>query len=60
MTNSIVALPGYQLINKIYESDRTAVYRGQKEKTRKAVVIKLMRNEYPSFGELVRFRNQYI
>ncbi|MEC4803945.1 MAG: AAA family ATPase [Jaaginema sp. PMC 1079.18] len=60
MINNLIALPGYHLTAKIYESDRTLVYRGQNQENGQAVVVKLMRNEYPSFGELVRFRNQYI
>ncbi|MGK7928321.1 MAG: serine/threonine protein kinase, partial [Spirulina sp.] len=49
----------YQIIELIHESDRTLVYRGRRRNDGKPVVIKLMRHEYPSFQELVQFRNQY-
>ena len=49
----------YQATEVIYHSDRTLVYRGQDIENGQLVIIKLMGNEYPSFSELVRFRNQY-
>ncbi|GET36501.1 trifunctional serine/threonine-protein kinase/ATP-binding protein/sensor histidine kinase [Microseira wollei] len=58
-TPSAIALPGYRIIELIYDSTRTLVYRGQRTKDQKPVAIKLLRSEYPSFNELVQFRNQY-
>ncbi|MBP0021671.1 MAG: AAA family ATPase [Cyanobacteria bacterium SBLK] len=49
----------YRESELIYESDRTVVYRARYEENGQSVIIKLMRNEYPSFQELVQFRNQY-
>ncbi|MEC4803651.1 MAG: AAA family ATPase [Jaaginema sp. PMC 1079.18] len=59
IVTQLPTLSGYQVIELIHDSPRTLVYRGQNEKNGQKVVIKLMRSEYPSFGELVRFRNQY-
>ncbi|MGD2183922.1 trifunctional serine/threonine-protein kinase/ATP-binding protein/sensor histidine kinase [Lusitaniella coriacea] len=59
MTTTLVTLPNYQITEKIYEGSRTVVYRGQDIENERPVVIKLMRSEYPSFRELVQFRNQY-
>ncbi|HIK07074.1 MAG TPA: AAA family ATPase [Trichormus sp. M33_DOE_039] len=53
-------LPGYSIKDKIYSGTRTLVYRGIREQDQKSVVIKLMRSEYPSFHELLQFRNQYV
>jgi len=55
-TIKIANYHGHELI---HESDRTAVYRGQNMENGKPIVIKLMGNQYPSFRELVQFRNQY-
>ncbi|MEG3895394.1 MULTISPECIES: protein kinase domain-containing protein [unclassified Microcoleus] len=55
----ITHLPGYQIAEQIYAGSRTLVYRGVRESDRTPVVIKLLRNEYPNFNELVGFRNQY-
>src|SRR4028119_2208745 len=57
--NAITDLPGYRITEQIYAGDRTLVYRGVRESDRTPVVIKVLRNEYPSFSELVQFRNQY-
>ena len=59
MSRTIVTLPGYHLTEQLHESARTLVYRAQNTKNGQLVVIKLMRHEYPSFSELVQFRNQY-
>ncbi|MBD2771804.1 AAA family ATPase [Iningainema sp. BLCCT55] len=49
---------GYRILEQIYAGTRTLVYRGMRNDGKK-VILKLMRNEYPSFNELVQFRNQY-
>ncbi len=55
-----IQLPGYSIKDKIYSGTRTLVYQGMREQDQKPVVIKLMRLEYPSFHELLQFRNQYV
>ncbi|MBP0042808.1 MAG: AAA family ATPase, partial [Roseofilum sp. SBFL] len=52
-------LPGYQINQKIYEGDRTLVYQATRHRDRLKVVIKFLRNPYPSLSELLQFRNQY-
>ena len=54
-----VTLPGYHVNELIHSSSRTVVYLGQDVANGQPVVIKLMGHEYPSFNELVQFRNQY-
>ncbi|MEG4031413.1 MULTISPECIES: serine/threonine-protein kinase PknK, partial [unclassified Microcoleus] len=56
---TITDLPGYRITEQLYAGSRTLVYRGVRESDRTPVVIKLLRNEYPSFSELLQFRNQY-
>ena len=57
--NPSISLPGYQITEKLYTGIRTLVYRGIRTSDQYPVVIKILRNEYPSFNELVQFRNQY-
>ncbi|NEP01037.1 MAG: AAA family ATPase [Symploca sp. SIO2E9] len=57
--NSVLSIEGYRLLNKIYDGSRTLVYRGIRESDLKPVVIKLLKNEHPTFSELLRFRHQY-
>lgn len=54
-----IQLVGYTITEQIYTGTRTLVYRGICEQDQKPVVLKLMRSEYPSFNELLQFRNQY-
>ncbi|MEG4145195.1 AAA family ATPase [Microcoleus sp. Pol12B5] len=58
MTNNLLTIPGYRIIEQIYNGSRTQVYRGISESNQK-VIIKLLLSEYPTFSELVQFRNQY-
>jgi len=53
-------LAGYQEAKQIYAGSRTLVYRAIQTATEQSVIIKVLRNPYPNFNELVRFRNQYI
>ena len=52
-------IAGYQIIKQLYSGSRTQVYRAIRECDRLPVVIKLLKREYPTFSELVQFRNQY-
>ncbi|MDZ8093530.1 MAG: AAA family ATPase [Nostoc sp. DedQUE05] len=59
MFSTHVNIYGYQIIEEIYNGSRTVVYRGYRESDSLPVAIKLLKNPYPSFNELVQFRNQY-
>lgn len=52
-------IAGYTIVEPLYLGSRTAVYRAVPTNSSRVVVIKVLRREYPSFGELVQFRNQY-
>src|SRR6476469_6463886 len=51
---------GYQINEQIYAGNRTLVYRGLRSENGQPVAIKVLRNDFPRFNELVHFRNQYI
>ncbi|MEG3931117.1 AAA family ATPase [Microcoleus sp. T3_B1] len=57
--DAIANLSGYQITEQLYVGTRTLVYRGIRTRDQYPVVIKLLRNEYPTFNELIQFRNQY-
>ncbi len=59
MTTQNFTLTGYEIIDRIYSGTRTLVYRGFRTSDKQPVAIKVLRSEYPSFSELVQFRNQY-
>ncbi|MBE9182580.1 AAA family ATPase [Oculatella sp. LEGE 06141] len=57
--HSLPDISGYAIVEQLYLGSRTAVYRAVEKAQQRSVVIKLLRREYPRFGELVQFRNQY-
>ncbi|MBD2355897.1 serine/threonine-protein kinase PknK [Tolypothrix sp. FACHB-123] len=52
-------MEGYQVVKQIYFSSKTIVYKAIREIDRQAVIIKYLQRDYPSFSELLQFRNQY-
>jgi predicted ATPase/signal transduction histidine kinase/GAF domain-containing protein len=52
-------LPGHTVVEQLYMGSRTAVYRAVQDDDQRSVVIKVLLSDYPTFGELVKFRNQY-
>ncbi|MFN6464803.1 MAG: AAA family ATPase [Nostoc sp. DedVER02] len=52
-------LLNYRISEQLYAGSRTVVYRAIRESDRLPVVIKLLQQEYPSFNDLLLFRNQY-
>ncbi|BAY62150.1 serine/threonine protein kinase with two-component sensor domain [Calothrix brevissima NIES-22] len=59
MVSTLVSIPGYRISEELYNGSRTIVYRAVRESDFVPVVIKLLKNSYPSFSELLLFRNQY-
>ncbi|MEO1558640.1 MAG: serine/threonine-protein kinase, partial [Cyanobacteria bacterium J06632_19] len=55
----MISIQGYYIKEQLYNGSRTVVYRAVREYDQKPVVIKLLKNSYPSFKELLQFRNQY-
>ncbi|MEG4940608.1 AAA family ATPase [Microcoleus sp. F4-D5] len=60
MTEITKLFLGYHINEQIYAGNRTLVYRGIRCSNGQPVAIKLLRNDFPSFNELVHFRNQYV
>ncbi|MBW4643315.1 MAG: AAA family ATPase [Goleter apudmare HA4340-LM2] len=56
---TLLSIPGYRISEQLYDGSRTLIYRGYREIDDQKVVIKLLKNSYPTFSELVQFRNQY-
>lgn len=58
-SNSFPAISGYCVVEQLYKGTRTVVYRAVETTSQQSVVIKLLQQAYPSFNELLQFRNQY-
>lgn len=50
---------GYAIIETLFASKRTCVYRGQHPSTQERVVIKVCESEYPALAELAEYRNHF-
>ncbi|MGB3405575.1 MAG: AAA family ATPase [Microcoleaceae cyanobacterium] len=59
MQTHTLQLAGYHTLDLIHQGAKSLVHRGQRIADQKPVILKLLRGEYPSFSELVQFRNQY-
>ncbi|MBX9252796.1 AAA family ATPase [Desmonostoc muscorum CCALA 125] len=57
--STTLQIPNYQIVATVYSGSRTLVYRAIRSHDQLPVVIKLLKNDYPNFSELVQFRNQY-
>ncbi|QKQ73002.1 ATP-binding sensor histidine kinase [Nostoc sp. TCL240-02] len=55
----IYRISGYKLIEILYQGSKTEVYRAIRIVDQQPVVIKILQVEYPTFNELLQFRNQY-
>jgi len=52
-------LPNYEIITPIYESANSLVYRGIRQKDNQPVILKVLKQDYPSPEELTRYRQEY-
>ncbi|MFB2921177.1 trifunctional serine/threonine-protein kinase/ATP-binding protein/sensor histidine kinase [Aerosakkonema funiforme] len=57
--HAYIQIPNYQILETIYSGSRTLVYRAIRTLDQLPVVLKLLKNEYPTFSDLVKFSNQY-
>jgi predicted ATPase/GAF domain-containing protein/tRNA A-37 threonylcarbamoyl transferase component Bud32 len=55
----MITIPGYQIIGQIYQSANSLVYRALTESKRQRVILKLLRQDYPTPAELVRYQQEY-
>ncbi|MEH2310851.1 MAG: hypothetical protein V7K35_05360 [Nostoc sp.] len=44
----MLTLSGYQIIDQIYESSNSLIYRGYREADNQPVILKTLRDAYPS------------
>ncbi|WP_414586166.1 AAA family ATPase [Scytonema sp. PCC 10023] len=55
----MIALAGVAFHCKIYESSTSLVYRGIRVQDDQAIVVKMLKQDYPSGQELTRYRQEY-
>ncbi|SKB12793.1 Multi-sensor signal transduction multi-kinase [Planktothrix sp. PCC 11201] len=57
--HTTVQILDYQIVETVYSGSRTLVYRAIRNSDQLSVIIKRLKNDYPTFSELVQFGNQY-
>ena len=50
---------GYQIIEKIYESPNSLVYRATFKGNNKPIILKILKENYPTASELTRYKQEY-
>ena len=53
------ALTDYQIIAKIYESANSLVYRAVRDRDNQPIILKILKQDYPSPAELTRYKQEY-
>ncbi len=54
-----IILPGYSVDALIYESENSLVYRGRRIGDEQPVILKLLKEDYPTPAELTRYKQEY-
>ncbi|MCF2148929.1 hypothetical protein IQ276_021370 [Desmonostoc muscorum LEGE 12446] len=55
----MLTLSGYQVIEQIYESSNSVIYRGYREADNKPVILKTLRDIYPSPESIACYQREY-
>lgn len=55
----MISLPNVIVKGKIYESRNSLVYRGIRKQDHLAVILKVLKQDYPTPAELIRYKQEY-
>ncbi|WP_242540959.1 serine/threonine protein kinase [Phormidium pseudopriestleyi] len=55
----MLTLPGVAVQVQIYESSNSLLYRGIREQDNQSIILKLLKENYPTAQELIRYRTEY-
>jgi predicted ATPase/tRNA A-37 threonylcarbamoyl transferase component Bud32 len=55
----MIKITGIKVLAQIYESANSSVYRGIREQDQKAVILKVIKQDYPTPSELTRYKQEY-
>ncbi len=55
----MLTLPNYQIIEQIYDSINSTIYRGTRNKDNQPVILKMLKQDYPTPSELNRYQQEY-
>ncbi|MDM8560541.1 serine/threonine-protein kinase, partial [Candidatus Parabeggiatoa sp. HSG14] len=55
----MINIPNYQITQQIYESANSQVYRALRNKDNQPIILKVLKEDYPTPEELTRYRQEY-
>ncbi len=55
----ILVIPGYEILEQIYHSQNSLVYRARRQVDHQPVIIKLLAPDYPTPAALTRYQQEY-
>lgn len=55
----MINIDGYRILTKIYESVNSIIYQGIQELDQQPVILKTLKDDYPSPQELIRYQQEY-
>jgi predicted ATPase/serine phosphatase RsbU (regulator of sigma subunit)/tRNA A-37 threonylcarbamoyl transferase component Bud32 len=55
----LIGINGYQILTQIYESANSIVYRGIQEQDKQPVILKMLKQDYPTPAALTRYKQEY-
>src|SRR4028118_1319336 len=55
----MLKLDGYQILTSIYESANSIIYRGIRQQDNQSVILKVLKEDYPTPSELTRYKQEY-
>src|SRR4028119_1007160 len=55
----MLKIEGYEILERIYESQNSTVYRGIREQDNQLVIFKMLEQDYPDPAELTRYKQEY-
>ncbi|MDJ0719622.1 MAG: AAA family ATPase, partial [Prochloraceae cyanobacterium] len=55
----MITISGYKIKSLIYQSKNSLIYRAKQESKKQPVILKVLRQEYPTLEEIVRYKKEY-
>ncbi len=55
----MININNYQILTQIYESSNSIVYRGIRQQDQQPVILKFLKEDYPTPAELTRYKQEY-
>ena len=55
----MTTIDNYQIITQLYESQNSLVYRANHKTNDRSVILKVLKNDYPTPSELTRYKQEY-